>query len=65
MSREEQEMVREVFKLKLDKIDNALYVLKENTDLGQEFQNLMKQPLLDEKAKYISLQNRIINKLSN
>jgi hypothetical protein len=38
MNREEQEMLREVFKLKLDKIDNALYVLRENTDLGAEFQ---------------------------
>lgn len=65
LSREQQEMIREVFKYKFDEIDKAISELADCDEINAKYKQLMKEPLLSKKGEYHALQNFIINKLSD
>lgn len=61
----EQQMVREVFNIKVKEIDNAIAEMMDMTYTNSGYKKLMKKTMLNEKDKYIALQNVIINYLSD
>jgi hypothetical protein len=65
MNKEEQKMLREVFKYKFDIIENSINEIRNNDELREEIKPLLTNRLIEEKSKYMFLQNELINSNSD
>lgn len=61
MDKDEENMLREVFRLKTDKLDKAKDEIKENPEFNGNIESMLLVKVNEEKARYLKLQNKLIN----